>query len=74
MLSPRGTGCVRMCAEWASELIHFGDQAETQTKNVLDQKQNESSSPVWILSLSCGYPLATCAQAREIQGPGKKNN
>jgi len=70
-LSFLGLG-VYVCVECASELIHFGNQTETQTKEVLDQEQNHISSLVWILSLPCNYRLTTCAQARENQEPEKK--
>lgn len=62
---------VYVCVECTSELIHFGDQTEIQTKDGLDQKQNQINSLLWILSLLCSYPLKSCAQARENQGPEK---
>lgn len=35
---------VYVCVECTSELIRFSDQTEIQTKDVLDQKQNQINS------------------------------
>lgn len=58
--------------EWVSDLILFGDQTEIQTKDVLNQKQNQISSLMWICSLLWSHSLTTCGQARENQGPEKR--